>query len=331
MRILLLFGALLAWHATALAQRTPIDPPVAGRPTDFSNIVGKYDIKAAAEPTAVQVEGVITLRIEIVGSGPAQYEPARKQLRIFPESWQSDFYVQDMTDKDEVQRDKKTWLFVYRLKPKHANIDAINDIKLVYFDPDKRDRDKFETKYARSIKITVTPKPDKTTEIVVQPAAVPDSFLECIESRQVLEGGPTTFAISGWQFALFLAAPPFGCVIGFFVWRRCFPHETEVARRFRKSAAARAMNLLRTGDVAAWTVVHRYLRERFRFAVEDPTPAEIAGFLKRLGFAKTLSEQGRAFFRASDAVRFADAEPKQLTDAARDLIQALEADPCVSA
>ena len=229
-----------------------------------------------------------------------------------------------------MHRDKKTWIFVYRLKPKHTNVDSIYDIKLVYFDPSSGDKNKFVTKYRGIDKITVTPRPDKTNIIAIEPLAVPASFYESVEPQYVLAGGPASLAFSTWQIVLFLAAPLFGCVVGVLVWRRYFPNETEAARRYRLQSAARALAQLPADGVPAWVVVHRYLQDRFRYPVKDPTPAEVASFLKRHGFAKPLCEQARTFFRECDAANFAGpvAEPKQLAADARRLIQALEADPC---
>src|SRR6516225_10006177 len=84
-------GLLLWSTASAFAQKTPDDPPfpVTDRPVDFSNIVGKYDIKARADPTDLQVEQSITLRIQIIGKGRTEYEPNRKYLRLFPDSWKN--------------------------------------------------------------------------------------------------------------------------------------------------------------------------------------------------------------------------------------------------
>ena len=43
--------AIFAILASAVgAQTAPIDPPIAGRPIDFSNIVGKYELKVSAAP-----------------------------------------------------------------------------------------------------------------------------------------------------------------------------------------------------------------------------------------------------------------------------------------
>jgi hypothetical protein len=332
--LLSVFGLLLWWPSYASAQKTPDDPPfpLADRPIDFSNIVGKYDIKATADPTDLQVEQSITLRIQIIGEGRKEYEPNRKNLRLFPDSWKSDFYVQEMQDKHEVIRARKTWLFVYRLKPKHVKVNAIDDIKLVYYDPNIRDKLKFVTKYANSIKITVKPKPDKSDEMVVPLSAAPPSFFEFVGTRHVLARSPDPFTISGLQLIWLMALPPLACLFSVIVWRRYFPDKAQRAIQYRGGSAARALAQLQTGSVSVWDVVRRYLRERFDFPVEDPTPSEVSAFLKRRGFALALCEQGRTFLQACDAARYTSGriiESKQLLDAAAGLIQALETDPCV--
>src|SRR5258706_126919 len=136
-----MLGLLLVWHTFALAQPKGID-----RPDNYSKIEGKYAIKVRAEPTDVQVEEAITLRIYLTGSGPEKSEPKREHLRLFPDEWKHDFHILGLPEQDEVMRDKKTWLFVYRLKPKHAKVDAIDDIKLVYYDPNLPGEKKYVTK-----------------------------------------------------------------------------------------------------------------------------------------------------------------------------------------
>ena len=311
------------------AQRPSIDP--AHRPLDYSNLVGRYAIQAAAEPTNVEVEEAITLRIQIIGEGWKEFEPNRKDLRLFPASWKDDFYVQEMHDQNEVLRDQKTWLFVYRLKPKHVNVKAIDDIKLVYYDPSSPAKIKYITKYAEpTIKIKVRPKIDQTLLKELDVLAAPLSFYQQSGSSRVLANS-TPIAISAMQIVLFLALTPLACVVGAFVWRRYFPDDAQRARRHRDSSAARALALLQSADVSAWDVVFHYLRERFDFPARDATPAEVAAFLKRRGFTKSLCEQARAFFHAWDAARFtvgASVAQKPSADDAVRLIQALEADPC---
>ena len=173
----------LCLPGAAFAQPPSMDPPLVGRPDGFSNIVGKYAIQVSAEPTEVHVEEPITLRIRIIGSGPAKYEPNRTRLNLFP-GWDDDFYVQELRDEHRVDRDQKTWLFVYRLKPKHAKVSAIDGIKLLYYDPTIASKQKFVTMPAEPIKIAVKPKPpDSGPET---PIAVPDSFFEHVPAAEVL-------------------------------------------------------------------------------------------------------------------------------------------------
>src|SRR5215212_4913274 len=101
-RWLLAIAIVLFCHTTGLAQSPSIDPPLTGRPPDFSNIVGKYELHASASPVEVEVEQPIMLHIQISGEGPAKYEPRREHLRLFPESWDRDFYVEEMRDDQRV-------------------------------------------------------------------------------------------------------------------------------------------------------------------------------------------------------------------------------------
>jgi hypothetical protein len=328
---LFLLGMLLSWQSPAFAQKTPIDPPIADRPVDFSNIVGKYDINVTADPTDVQVEQSILLRIRITGEGPEKYQPSRKFLRLFPDSWKNDFYLQEMLDKHEVKPETKTWLFVYRLKPKHAKVNAIDDIKLVYYDPNIRDKAKFVTKYANSIKLTVKPKRDKSEEKEIPLSAAPDSFFEHVETANVLARSSAPLSVSDLQLALIIALPPLACLVSVVAWRRYFPDETRRVIQIRGGAAVRALELVQAGSVSAWDAMRNYLHERFDFSIEDPTPAEISAFLKRRGFDLALCAQSQKFMQACDSGRFAagaDTEPEQLAGDAARLIQSLEADPC---
>jgi hypothetical protein len=324
-RILCLLGLALT-AGSAFAQGPDNEPPVANRPVDFSNIVGKYTIKVSAAPTEARVEDPIILRIEITGSGPKEYEPDRKYLKLFPESFEKDFYVQELRDQHKVDRDRKTWLFVYQIKPKHVNATAIDEIKLVYYDPVLKI---FPPKYAKRIELKVGPKPDKSEEIVLTDlSVVPDSFYSITESRDVLTRSGPFIVLSGPSWALLLILPPVVCVAGVFAWRRLFPHEAEQARQYRLASASRAVAQLQAGKVAASVIVSGYLSDRFDFAVEDPTPAEVFSFLKRRGFALVRCAQAQAFFQACDAARYTAAAAPVPRDEAVRLIQALEADPC---
>ncbi|MSQ93343.1 MAG: hypothetical protein EXR98_02165 [Gemmataceae bacterium] len=327
-RAILTVFLLLLSIGPALAQPAPIDPPVAGRPENFSNIVGDYKISVAAQPTDVGVEESIKLRIWITGIGPEKYVPKRKYLQLFPAAWERDFYVLPLPDEDAVDREKTgSWLFVYRLKPKHDKITAIDGITLWTYNPNRPGKMKFVPDFAKPIAIKVKPKVEKT-DIEFDVQAVPDSFYTNAESKDAM-AWPTTIPMNGWQLAVLLALPPFACLVGVLAWRRYFPDDAQVMSLRRGAAALRATDRLQADSARAWEVVRQYLAECFDFLAIDPTPADVSAFLKRRGFAKTLCEESRAFFQACDAVRFAQREPpRQLADDASRLIHNLEADPC---
>jgi hypothetical protein len=314
-------GLLLACGSSALAQNAPI----AGRPVDYSNIEGKYDIKVSAAPTRVHVEEAVTLRVEIIGTGPKEFEPNRKYLKLFPESFENDFYKQELQTEHQVDRDKNIWLFVYQLKPKHAKVDAIPDLKLVFYDPGTK---RFVTRYADAIPLKVTPKPEPPgPEVPI--SAVPSSFFTLTNTQDLGRAG-SSFALSGMQVVWLLILPPLLCVAGAWAWRHWFPDEFERARQYRLGSAARALAALQTSSANAQDAVCRYLQDRLDFPVVDPTPVEVFVFLKRRGIALPLCSQGRSFFQACDAARYsATPATPQLAESARRLIRALEADPCV--
>lgn len=320
-----LLPILAAIAGPAFAQRT-IEPPVAGRPDDFSNIVGKYKIEISASPLEIHVEEPITLHVRIIGEGPSRYEPTRKHLRIFPD-WNDAFFVENVPDEDRVLKAEKTWLFVYRLRPKRMDVKSIDDVKLVYFNPDK---DKYEGPYAESIKITVKPKPDFVEPIVTK-APTPDSFYRVDETEAVLRNVGATLPSLASGYLLVLIAPPLVCLVGVAAYRRWFTIQNRRNAHQRSSASQRARTRLLGGDTAPWAVVCQYLVDRFDFSVVEPTPDDVAAWLQRRGFAKERCAAGREFFEVCDAARFdlTPADAKPLTEKAIRLIEALEADPCV--
>jgi hypothetical protein len=163
---------------------------------------------------------------------------------------------------------------------------------------------------------------------VETPQAAPDSFYRIDESPAVLARW-APFSVSPTALALTLTIPPLACLLGALAWRRRFPTEAQRTARHRAQAARRALARLQAGE-PAWAVVPRYLHERYDFGVDDPTPADAAAFLKRLGFAKERCRDAAAFFARCDAVRYTAAlmDPKTPGEDAARLIQALEADPC---
>lgn len=316
-----------------LAAQPPADPPLAGRPAQFSNIVGRYTISAVATPTEVPVEEPITLRVTIKGTGPAKYEPSRKYLHLFPERWANDFYVEPVPAEDRAQPIQHTWEFVWRLRPKHRKIAAIDGIKLVYYEPN-RNGGKYQTEYADEIPIKVTaPRPAPALPDNVPVRVLPPAFYELPSADAILAPAPAATAWPVWLIVVLLLAPPLATVGAVRSWQRLFPDRGRRHQQQRSGAARRALVALRSPDAEpAWIVFGRYLRERLDFPAVEPTPADVRRFVRRRGASRPMAEKLAAFLSDCDKARFAGPGhdgAAALRDEAGRLIHALEDDLCV--
>jgi hypothetical protein len=333
----MLFGvSFFAFISTLAAQpNSSVEPPLAGRPSQFSNIVGSYTIAVSAQPVEVPVEEPITLRVTISGTGPARYQPNRKHLKLFPENWARDFYVEEVPDEDRILPEGGAWEFVYRLRPRHQKVTSIGGIKLVYYQPPGgTGAGRFQTAYpddAISIRVTPPlPPPEVPADLPVRTA--PPSFYELPDSAAVLTAWPVTSMLPDWLVVVLLAAPPLVTVAGVRCWRSLFPVGRRRHGREQSRAARRALAELQvaTGQ-PVWVVFANYLRERLDFPAEEPTPAEVQGFLRRRGASRTMAVKFAALFGMCDATRFAGPAamaPADLRQEAGQLIRALEDDLC---
>src|SRR5437588_4706094 len=91
-----LFCVLVVLNPAAYAAGSP-EPPVVGRPLDFSGAVGgPFTVTAAAEPTEVTAEEPFTLTLRIAGPGN-HAQLARPDLRKL-DRFAGDFAVEDGPD-----------------------------------------------------------------------------------------------------------------------------------------------------------------------------------------------------------------------------------------
>src|SRR5262249_26335745 len=154
----------------------PVVPPVAGMPEDFSRIVGAYRIQAEANPTEVEVEQPIVLKVTVHGKGPAAWQPAQENLKIFPASAANDFFIEPVPDLKRIMPEKGVWEFVYRLRPKSTDVTAIPSLKLAFFNNQGRPR--FQDSYADPIPITVKPAQPKDIDLKLDVLSAPAYFFE---------------------------------------------------------------------------------------------------------------------------------------------------------
>ena len=325
-------AGLLFWISFPVhAQDEDFELPVV-TPPNFSQVVGRYRIESSAAPTEVHVEEPITLKVQIMGKGPAKYRPERKNLRIFPDELLADFHVEDVPDRDRLLPEKGFWEFIYRLRPKRTDVREIPGLQLVYLTVDNK---RPQSAFADPVSIKVLPAKE-SAKFDLKVVRAPDRFYKLRPVEEVVRDDTPLPRPGLEKLALLLALPPALCFVWYRIWRRRHPSAAE-SRLWRRSRAARAalQTLVKqpADAVQVRAALVDFLRRRVDLAALDPTPAEVAAHLKRLGVRKPLIAAWTTFLQTCDRLRFAPGStvaPNPLPGEATRLVQELEVDPCVS-
>ena len=103
--------------------------PAAGRPANFSGIVGSCSAQASAEPREVSVGDpiIVTLRLR----GPAYLDGVRLPELSAQESLSRDFKISDMSPGTIEDGEK---VFQFTLRARHADVGAIPALAVPFFD-----------------------------------------------------------------------------------------------------------------------------------------------------------------------------------------------------
>lgn len=290
--------------ALALGQA---EPPLADRPTNYSHIVGRFKIAAQAEPAAVLVEDPLRLRVVITGDSAAE-PPARKSLQIFPEDLGESFFFEPLVDDDVVAAGR--WEFVWKLRPKAADVREIPSFALVYWSPTVR---RYLTARSDPIQIQVTAEAKRDA---APPAKLSDSFQE-------LATWSTPSATTPWLPYLIgaLAVP-----IAALSWLLAGPR----SRRRRPDAyRQQALAAVTAAPDDAAQIALQFLKDRLAMRTAEPTPADVDAVLKRHGVRRDVRVRWVALCRSAHAQRFAPTPPAMDGHAgeAAALIQSLEVAP----
>ncbi len=104
--------------------------PVAGRPADFTGLVGQYKIEAEASPTTVKVGDPITLTVRV--SGPDYLDPVTLPALDQQPALARDFRIPSEMAPGVIKGDAK--IFTQTLRATHDGVEAIAPISLSYFD-----------------------------------------------------------------------------------------------------------------------------------------------------------------------------------------------------
>jgi hypothetical protein len=325
-RLFLFFGLIL----TAAIIRADDLPAVT--PANFSQIVGDYRISSSAAPLAVRMEEPITLTVVIKGDGPANHQPERKNLHIFPADIADSFHVEPVPEQDKRLPREGRWEFIYRLRPKNERVKGIPELQLVFL---PKGASSCQSSFADEIPIRVTPRAEATPEtLALKVVQAPPRFYALRPWADVLRNDLPAPPPEPLVLALLLAFPPLLCFAGYHLWRRLNPSAAQ-REYWRRSGAARlaiAKLAKQNADVQATrAVVVDFLRQRFELSPKEPTPVEVVRCLRRLGIGKRFVAGWQELLEACDRYQFAPAPVPAngyvQAEAAR-LIKAVEADAC---
>lgn len=328
--ILLLLSALAPGQSA-----DQVEPPLVGRPKDFSGAVGSYTISMRAEPTELFVEEPLTLTVRITGSGPnPKYFPRRLKLTELAKDVETDFYVEDLPKQDRELPGEKTWEFHYRLKPKHQGVRIVPRLRFVYYDPELPESRRFQPRFTReTIVLTVKPRPVDVPPPVEKRVEHPQRFYQL---RETDLARPASALLSWAGVILMVLAPPLVCGVWYQIWRRLYPDAVEQLKR-RRSRAARlalkALEALGASNDGVAAILTGYLRQRLELAPAEATPPEADWQLTSYGLSQELRERVVTLLRACDTARFAPrdaADNRPLTADATQVILAVEAELCAA-
>jgi hypothetical protein len=316
-----------------------VEPPVAGRPANFSGAIGSgYRVAMRAVPTQLQAEDPLILTVRITGTGNLE-EIHRPDLRRLPR-FAGRFHIEDLAGR--YLPATKTREFDYRLRPRTPAVKEIPPLPFVFFNPKILPPERgYQTSLAPAIPLSVQPRTEvrpARVEGTTPASETPASVNQLVDGPLVLRYDRPFALPGGSALAALLVGPPAFGGLWYMVWRRCYPDAVHQSRRRRSRAAQHALKALqRSSKLDAAGQAHRaeavltgYMRQRLDLLAVEPTPVEVARHLELAGASRALAQDVAHFFAACDAVRFAPGlmgKPENWPATAAHLVLALEEEP----
>jgi hypothetical protein len=310
------------------------EPPVAGRPVDFSGAIGSFKLSTCAKPTSVVSEEPVLYTVRISGHGNLTEIP-RPQLDSL-NGWHLLFQIAPAGDRYLEQEQARE--FDYYLRPRNANVKQIPALALVYYrtgilPPEKG----YQTAYAPAILLRVRPSSAPAEGQTQEQSIIrnaPPSVRTFPELSELLSEPDAELSL--WWIVMGLLLPPM--LIACWHLRRNGRHpKTDSGPIFhRKKAAARALRRLQSLSTVqaalAGEIVSEFLRGHSKALPVEPTATDIQEHLKIVGAGQTTINVVSQFFEGCAADRFSPTEitREDWKSRAVEIIQHLEQDLCLA-
>lgn len=297
---------MLVLGVVAVASAQSPDPPLAGRPANFSHLIGRFAIAVEVEPTTVVVEDPLTVRVKISGAVAAGDAPSRQYLRLFPDDVSESFFLEPRPEDDRWNPDDRTWNFVWKLRPKSVDVREVPSLALSYYSPTLR---RYQTVLSDSIPIDVKPRPSSKMNDA-SPREIAEQFLRLAPWEAEMPSGGRPWGLLESVIAATILAM-LGAVYGNRLARRSTPDGSG-------SLAESAITALRCHPSDPAEVFTLYLRSRHGLASVEPSIDEIDALLKRQDVSPELRQRLKRWYAVSRERRFgpalAETDPSHLNE-----------------
>jgi tetratricopeptide (TPR) repeat protein len=307
---------------TDSARLTVRPLPDAGRPPDFSGLVGACSIAATASPLAVQVGDPVTLELSISGHPHPEIVP-------MPDISSEPAFLADFEFSGDaavpVTRDGAR-VFRYTIRPRHASVTEIPSVMLSFFNTDSQS---YRTATSEPVAIEVRDAEiadaydgvlNDGTRLKNTIRPIPDGIMHDHADVMTLTARASVWGISLSRSLMLLLLPPF-----IYVLLRVTTADIRLARR--DPAAARARRAYRTyrrrmaalaplGDrsspealAACDRALREYLAARFDLTAGALTYNDVAERLEADGLSAEDRKVVQDTLLAHNAMLYADPAP----------------------
>lgn len=250
----------------------------------------------SVHPEVIPLDGMasLRLRIEPVANPGGVRQP---NLHEFPE-FQRLFHIEATASE---RPGPGIIEFLYQLRPRQLGTLAIPTLKFRYYRPGFPEGRRFQTAYARSIPLTVTPAEKSIEKPII---IAPPSFF------QIVSESPSVIAIGNWTWLIPLGVTPPAVAVGLALIRRFFPHASRFAGIRQNQAAHIALTALAKAAhdtapaTAVATAITEYLRTRIPLPGNPTTTEEWLAALATTDWPEARQAEVAALLHRCDAARY---------------------------
>lgn len=289
------------------------DLPMEGRPSNFSGLVGKFEVQERANQSEVKVGDSVTLTITVSGNGNVRDIPSPTVATL------KDFKVYDDEPKVNTQTGANgitgTKIFTKAIVPLKEGELIIPPFELSYFDPQEGH---YKTISTQAVKLTVRPSdlPQAPTGAVALPngaaktdvTVVGHDVMPIVEDASLMANDGVTFR-ERIIFAFIALLPALAALAAWVIYRRLLRIRSDsgFSRRIQARRIAQRMiqKLSHTTDVDFCQVASRILKDyignRFNVDGRALTSMDIERFFREKSLPEATTSVVRLLLSEFDA------------------------------